>query len=395
MSDKENFLPTVVSEQTPSSMQSYLHNQWQRVTRRRSFLKSLGIFTAAMSASPLLTLEGRAEHMQKHTRSLPPGDIAILRFLAAAEILESDLWTQYAELGGAGATTSDEEFQSFIGGNAAYTKALQNLDTDMPQYITDNTDDELSHAAFINAYLVAHGAPPVDLSAFKTLTGSTATGSTQKKRLTNLKTLDVDTSFYTRYRGKQNPDLGASFTGPVTITNRPAIPVTDADTTDPNHIQAIANTAAFHFAFIEVGGSSLYPTMALSVTNLEVLRIVLSIGGVEIDHFSLWHDKLGNAVSKPVAPLTDGSLTFPDLNAVSAGQLELTQTNKILPEPCQFIDPSLPNCSIIRPVSESLNGAMAAVKGLTADGLFSGQSDEFFETIAGLAFAADRAERDL
>ena len=172
------------------------------------------------------------------------------------------------------------------------------------------------------------------------------------------------------------------------------IPINDADASNPNHIQAIANTAAFHFAFIEVGGSSLYPTMALKVTNLEVLRIVLSIGGVEIDHFALWHDKLGNAVSQPIAPLTDGNLTFPDLNAVPASQLELTQTNKILPEPCQFLHPSLPNCSIIRPISTALNGAEAAAKGLTANGLFTGQSNQFFETVARLAAAADAAERE-
>jgi hypothetical protein len=390
---KENLLPSVLSDETPSSMQAYLDQQWQRVTRRRSFLKSLGIFTAAVTASPMLTLEGRAEHTQPASSSLPAGDVAILKFLAAAEILESDLWSQYAELGGVAATTSDEEFQDFIGGNPAYTKALQNLDSDMPQYITDNTDDELSHAAFINAYLVAHGEQPVDLSAFRTLDGSTATGSTKKKRLTNLKTLDVDTSFYTRYRSKQNPDLGASFTGPVKITGRQAIPLNDADTTNMNHIQAIANTAAFHFAFIEVGGSSLYPTLALKVSDLEVLRILLSIGGVEIDHFSLWHDKLGNAVSMPVAPLTDGNLTFPDLNSVPPSQLELTQTNKIFPEPCQFIDPSLPNCSIIRPTSTQLNGAVAAAKGLTADQLFAGQSAAFFDALMSLATAADSAQR--
>jgi hypothetical protein len=187
--------------------------------------------------------------------------------------------------------------------------------------------------------------------------------------------------------------LGASFTGPVKITGRQAIPLNDADTTNMNHIQAIANTAAFHFAFIEVGGSSLYPTLALKVSDLEVLRILLSIGGVEIDHFSLWHDKLGNAVSTPVAPLTDGNLTFPDLNSVPPSQLELTQTNKILPEPCQFIDPSLPNCSIIRPTSTQLNGAVAAAKGLTADQLFAGQPAAFFDALMSLATAADSAQR--
>lgn len=393
MNKKENFLPTVLSEKTPSSMQAYLETQWRRVTRRRAFLKNLGILTAGVTAAPMLTLEGRAEHLQQlATTTLPPGDVAILKFLAAAEILESDLWTQYAELGGT-ATTSDDQFQGFTGGNPAYTKALQNLDSDMPQYIVDNTDDELSHAAFINAYLVAHGEQPVDLSSFATLSGSTATGSSGKMRLTNLMNLNVDTSFYTRYRSNQNPDLGASFTGPVTIMNRAAIPVNDADTTNMNHIQAIANTAGFHFAFIEVGGSSLYPALAMKVSNLEVLRILLSIGGVEIDHFSLWHDKAGNAVSTPLAPLTDGNLTFPDLNSVPASQLELTQTNKILPEPCQFLDPSLPNVSIIRPTSDALNGAMAAVKGLTADQLFVGQSTQFFDTVSALATAADAATR--
>ena len=94
-----------------------------------------------------------------------------------------------------------------------------------------------------------------------------------------------------------------------------AIPRTDADTTDKNHIQAIANTAAFHFALIEVGGTSLYPTLALRVTDPVVLRILLSIGPTETMHFQTWSDKAGNAVSTPLAPLTFGDLTFPNLNA--------------------------------------------------------------------------------
>jgi hypothetical protein len=61
--------------------------------------------------------------------------------------------------------------------------------------------------------------------------------------------------------------------------------------------EAIANTAGFHFVLIEQGGSSLYSVMALKVSSLEVLRIIVSIGGVETNHFSLWHDKAGNAVA--------------------------------------------------------------------------------------------------
>jgi len=319
------------------------------------------------------------------------GDIAILRFLAAAEIIESDLWTQYAELGGAN------------GGNPAYIAALENLDGDMPQYISDNTDDEISHESFLNAYLKSKGAEVVNLDKFRTLAGSAARGASGKKRLTNLKTLNVDTSWYFRYRSTQNPDLGAVFGQPITIHNQPAIPLDDKDTPpntavtvpitgrDANRIQAIANTAGFHFAFIEQGGSSLYTTMALKVTDLEVLRIVVSIGGVEVDHFAVWHDKAGNAVADPLAGVTDPVThrQFPNFN--NNPNKQLFQTNLILPEPCDFISKDLPACSVIRPTQNS--GAIAAVQAFINDQLFVGQSAEFFETITELAVAADAARR--
>jgi hypothetical protein len=368
---------------------------WHRVVRRRSFLKGIGIASAAL---PVAALPGaafpQAAAAQRH--DLPEGDAAILRFLAAAEIIESDLWGQYAELGGAS------------GGNPAYILALQNLDSDMPQYISDNTDDEMSHAAFLNAYLQSRGAQPVSLEHFRNLPSTQATGARQVKRLTNLQKLDVDTSWYIRYRATTNPDLGATFPQAVTIQNQPAVPLNDTDTPPGQQqpdaptgtaaqlrMQAIANTAGFHFAFIEQGGSSLYTTLALQVSDPEVLRIVVSIGGVEVDHFSLWHDKAGNAVSQPLAGVVDPEthVTFPDLNASPGG--ELFQTNLILPEPCQFLSPDLPVCSVIRPTSSPLGGAMAAVKALTADQLFLGQPPAFFEMLTDLAQAADAARRHL
>ena len=181
----------------------------------------------------------------------------------------------------------------------AYTAALENLDEDLPQYISDNTDDENSHVAFLNAYLQSQGASPVNLDAFRTLPSTKAKGAKQIGRLTNLQALDVDTSWYLRYRSTQNPDLGATFPQAVTIRNQPAIPLTDADTPPglkapvppkgarEHRLQAIANTAGFHFAFIEQGGASLYSAMALKASSLEVLRIVVSIGGVEVNHFGL------------------------------------------------------------------------------------------------------------
>ena len=396
------------NSQETSSTDDNVESRWQGVIKRRSFLSGLGMTAAAVSAGALLSTEGKAQSTSNNGR-LSRGDVDLLQFALWAELVESDLWTQYAELGGVGPSGSgeaqaDEEFQGFIGGNPAYTLALQNLDGDMPQYITDNTDDELSHAAFLAAFLRSRGEEPLDLTPFKTLIGSQATGATGIKRLTNLKQLNVDLSWYTRYRSGENPDLGAVFKGPFDITNQPAIPLNDTDTPpstnptipisgrDASRIQAIANTAGFHFAFIEQGGASLYPTLAFRATHPTVLRILVSIGGVEIDHFGLWHDKGGNAVSQPLAGVVDPvtGLTFPDLNNPAT---ELTQTNKILPEPCNFINKDLPRCSIIRPTSTKLGGAVATVQAFFADGLFIGQPQSFLELSMKLAVAADSVKR--
>ena len=363
---------------------------WQRVVGRRSFLKGVGL--AGVAALPTGALTARAAFAR--TTRLNRGDIAILRFLAAAEIIESDLWQQYNELGGAN------------GGNPAYIAALENLDSDMPQYISDNTDDELSHVAFLNAYLHSKGAARVSLDQFRTLPSTKATGAHKVQRLTNLQNLDVDTSWYLRYRSSRNPDLGARFGQAVNIVKQPAIPLSDADTPpggqqpnppvsrDQMRMQAIANTAGFHFAFIEQGGSSLYTTMSLKASSLEVLRIIVSIGGVETNHFSLWHDKAGNAVAPTLAPVVDPvtKVRFPDLNSPPFGG-ERFQTNLILPEPSEFISSELPPCSVVRPTLTEDAGAVAAVKALTADRLFEGQPRAFFRELMTMAQAADAAER--
>jgi hypothetical protein len=321
-------------------------------------------------------------HRKGHRKGLSKGDVAILQFLAAAEILETDLWQQYNELAG----IQDSEVPGGSG-NSAYTAAVAVLDEDMAQYIHDNTDDENSHATFINAYLAAHGVAPVNLDQFRTLPSSTATGAQDIGRLTNLMQLTVDTSYWTRYRSdSQNPDLGDTLPQAIpdlATGQHPAIPRSDADLTPPDHLQAIANTAGFHFAFIEAGGTSLYAGLAQKASSPEVLRILLSIGGTEIMHFQTWQDKAGNA-----PPLTDPTtgLTFPDLNADG----ELTQTNLIMPEPTVFLDRKFPIVSIIRP-TESEDPAQDAVEALAADGLFIGQSADFFAAATALAQAADAA----
>src|ERR1700758_972999 len=217
---EENLPSTVVSEVSspetaPSSTGDDVQRHWQGVVKRRSFLKGLGMAGATLSASTLLATESRAQSSSSNNR-LSRGDAALLQFALWAELVESDLWTQYAELGGVGPSgggqaQAEEEFQGFIGGNPAYNLALQNLDGDMPQYITDNTDDELSHAAFLAAFLRSKGEVPLDLEQFRTLPSSQATGARQIKRITNLMNLNVDLSWYTRYRSGKNPDLGAAF----------------------------------------------------------------------------------------------------------------------------------------------------------------------------------------
>jgi Ferritin-like domain len=353
----------------------------EQAPNRRSFLKT-GMLAAGVATAGV-GMSGRgvsAFGEEREERSITKGDIAILQLLLAAEIIETDLWQQYRELGGVEA----------IGGpSQGYITALEQLDGDMPQYISDNTDDEISHVAFLHAYLKSKGQRPINLDKFRNLQGSAAPGAKKIGRLTNLMQLSVDTSWWTRYRSKENPDLGAKFPQAVPSLNvgrHPAIPTSQADFNDSNHIQAIANTAGFHFAFIEQAGTSLYATLSQRVSSREVLRITISIGGSEIMHFQVWHDKAGNAVA-----LTDGSLTFVNL---TLNQPESLQANLIMPEPCDFID-GLPECSIIRPSGAGQIDAVGAINGFIADGLFIGQPKEFIQLLLHLAHDADEAKREL
>jgi hypothetical protein len=381
----ENNLPRMQSSEkrSASAETQPVHPNPSRV-RRRSFLKRLGMAGATLlPASALLATKGKAQADERKDK-LSKGDVAILRLLAAAEIIETDLWQQYNELGGIGASGSISQ---------PYITDLQVLDGDMPQYIADNTDDEMSHAAFLNAFLASKGEQPVNFDAFRNIPPSQVTSVPQTGRLTNLKQLSVDTSWWVRYRSTANPDLGAVFTKQavqgLNVGQHPAIPVTNADLTSGNHLLAIAFTAGFHFGFIEQAGTSLYATLSQKVTSAEVLKITLSIGGSEIMHFQVWHDKAGNAT-----PLTDDGITFVDL---TKNQPETLQANLIMPEPCDFISTALPQCAIIRPTSPGQLDARGAINGFIADGLFIGQqrSKEFLDLIIDMAEQADAARREL
>ena len=354
---------------------------------RRSFLRRLGLGAALLVPGAAL-LSGSSKALAANGRErLNAGDVAILQLLAAAELIEADLWQQYKELGGVDSPES------------GYRAGLEILDEDQPQYISDNTDDELSHAAFLNAYLRSKGERQVNLGQFANLPPSQVSFVPQTGRLTNLKQLTVDTSWWTRYRSTTNPDFGATFPNAVPsldIGLHTAIPRNDNELGDPNnpsdHVKAIAFTAGFHFGYIEQGGTSLYATLAQKVTSLEVLRILLSIGGSEIMHFQTWQDKAGNATPLTAFdPINHSTVTFIDL---TTGQPETLQANLIMPEPCEFIRRGLPACSIIRPTGPGQLDATGVINSFIADGLFRGQPPQFMQLITSLARQADAADRE-
>jgi len=365
---------------------------------RRSFLKT-GLAAAGGVTMGTGLLARSTTAFAQESGSLTPGDVAILQFLAAGEALEADFYTQYNELGG----LRDSEVSGGTG-NRIYTERLRRIDPNFSQYIHDIADDEMSHRNFLNAYLVAKGADPVDMGPFRTLQGSTATGSSGESRLTNLMQLTIDTSWWTRYRSStNNPDVNPTvFEQAIPDLHNgkfTAIPRTDADLGPHEHIQAIANTAAFHIPTVEQGGGSLRLALAQRATSVEVLRLLISMGPIELMHFQTLSETAGDA--PPVTDPTNG-LKFPDLNcgvdpntgARGSAVRQMFQTNLLMPEPCPFISTSLPVCSVIRPTNTT-GVAMGALKFLTAMGLFIGQSDEFFTFMTNLAAAADAAQREV
>ncbi len=392
-------------------------------TNRRSFLRNGTVAGAATLGAGLLPARVSAFEGDDDDRSpITKGDIAILKFLQALEQVEADLWIQYSELGG----TQDNEVSGVNGGNPAYTAALTILDGDMPQYIHDNTDDEISHASFLGNFLESKGAESANLQPFRILPTSKAAGANQNfkgdgGRLTNLTQLTIDTSFLSRYRSITNPDFDplAKFVQAVPSLNvgaHTAIPRTDADTTgsDPSNpptsiadnLKAIAFTAGFHFAFIEQGGTSLYPTLAQHVTNLEVLRILLSIGPSETMHFQTWQDKAGNATPLTVTdPVNKSTVTFTDLKGAQGETNpeslngDTLQANLIMPEPTHFLNPKFGPVAIIRPTSIQNGGAVAAVVGFVQDGLFldpkTNRNTGIVQVLMRLAEEADEARRRL
>jgi hypothetical protein len=339
---------------------------------RRSFLKRSSLLgMALLPTAAFLSTAKSARAVLSNDTTLSNGDVAILQFLRAAELVEADLWGQYAEL---------------AVNNSTFRAALQIIDPALPYYIVGDHNDEQSHADLITAFLINAGVTPVDLSSFVTLPAVPVKGVDQtKKHITNLTNLTIDTSWYLRYRSAGNPDFGDTFPQIMNITNRPAI--LTSNNLPLGQIYAIAGTAAFHFGAIEQGGSSLYLSLLPKVTNLDAVSILGAIGPTEFYHFALFQTSLEN-----IRSYSYGGLVFPDLvNQVFGKTANVNQI--ITPNPCKFLDTSLPACSVIRPSSTAKAGAVATATGLVNSGLFTGQPPAFLTAVTMLAEAADAAVR--
>jgi len=318
---------------------------------------------------------------------LTKGDIAVLRFLAAVELIECDLWQQYEELGGV-----------TQGSQNSYQLALQFLDGHGSQYITSNTLDEISHATYLNLYLESEGADPVNFDRFRNLRGSSATGAQNIGRLTNLMHLDMDTDWYLRYRILEDPNFGTAFPRVVRIVNRQSIPRTDAECDDSQRVQAIANTAALHFGYIEHASSSLYASFSHKLKRAAVLKVALGIGGDEIAHFLAWVDFAGSAIQGSPFNFLDAQssvanqdIAFPSPNRKPSGPL--CQICLSFPVPGDVMDKAVACRPVIGQLDDQFSGAVATINSFTRNGLFVGQSPEFMHTLMQIAEDADCAIR--
>ncbi len=343
------------------------HDPPSTTDTRRSFIaKSAAVGVGAGMAGVF----ARPAAAQDEPRSLPQkatsGDVDILKFLAAAELVEDDLWQQYCELAVR---------------NRPYRNALERIDPSLIRYICDDRDDERSHAEFINAYLGSIGQTPVNLDPFRTLPGSRAQGSEGRGRLTNLSNLTIDTSWYNRYRGRGNPDFGDTFPQVARLQGVPTIPSRPRNVRR-DEAQALAHAAAFHFGTIEQGGGSLYTNLLSKVTSLDAVIILSSIGPTEIYHFAAFHKSLENL------PGFQGfGVSNPNLRS------DTDRAQAIFPEPCKFFGNGFPLTSVIRPRETANAGAVASATALVQSGLFQGQPQAFLDAVVKLAKAADAAVR--
>ena len=347
-------------------------------------LTASGMLTASVAAAGTMLSRASSAAIGRSLdfadEGLTKSDIAILRFLATIELIECDLWQQYEELGGL-----------TEGAQNSYQLALQFLDHNSSRQISHNCICEASHATFLNEFLKSEGAEPVDLNRFRILSGSSAAGARDVGRLTNLMHLNLDTSWHIRYhRTNTRGEFDSPIPRAMRVVNRPSIPRSEEDLSEPEHIQVIANTAAFHFGYVEHSVSSLYSSICRKGRRAKVLKIALGIGGQEIAQFLGWID-LGSRVISGTSLGLDSSSTATEVDSQVLSSFNVTPTK--LPDSShgEFIWNGLLADSVIRRPDERFGGSAATVNCFTKNGLFVGQPDEFLRSLQSLASEADDA----
>lgn len=311
---------------------------------------------------------------------LTKGEISILKFLTSIELIESDLWQQYDELGGM-TTRSQNNYQL----------AFQFLHRHGSKSITANAINEIEHLTFLTMCLESEGVEPLDLDEFRILRGSRAPGSQNIDRLTNLRQLNIDTNWHLRRRTDDQPGTPQD----SYIARGPAIPYADSELDDTSHVQTLANTAALHFRYIEEAVSNLYTSLSQRVKRAKVLQITLGIGGQEIAHFLEWINFASTALHKQRITLdeqdfstTNSDVTFPRSETTfrrsDQGGVRFSRRS-----PSSRRDLSLN--SVIRPVNVPFDSAAAIIQSFTENGLFHGQSTKLLRTLMTLAEEADAA----
>jgi hypothetical protein len=311
---------------------------------------------------------------------LAKGEIAVLKFLIALELIENDVWQQYDELGGTAARMQNN-----------YQSAFQFLNRHASKYITSNAVNEIGHLTFLTTCLESEGVEPTSLEEFRILRGSKATGTQSIDRLTNLMYVNIDASWDIRLRSDDQRGYPQDFY----IAHRPTIPYSDSELADTSHVQALANAAALHFRYIEEGVSSLYTSLSQRVKRAKVLRITLGIGGQEISHFLEWVNFASNVLHKlddSDTAMANHVVTFPNSEATS--RRPSYQTSPRFSSRGTSIRRDLPHNAVIRPMNVRFGSAVATIQSFIESGLFRGQSTNFLRTLTTLAEEADAALRN-
>jgi hypothetical protein len=355
----------------------------------RGFFSTSGRLESSVAAAGAMLSKVRStsfgQNLDYTNDRLTKGEVAILRFLTAIELIESDLWQQYDELGGATTTEQND-----------YQLALQFLNRLGSKHITANAFNEIEHSTFLRTCLESEGVESVNLDEFRILSGSTAKGSQNVGRLTNLMHLNIDTNCHMRFRGDDKPGFGNRFFQDLRIANKPAIPSADSEFGDTSHVQTIANTAAFHFRFIEQGVSSLYTSLSQRVKRARVLKITLGIGGQEIAHFLEWTNfaanvtqDLPNRLNHSDTSIKNQGAKFPDPEVTS--HRFLCETSPRFSSRGASIRTNLPLSPVVRPLNDRFCSAVATIQSFIENGLFFSQSTSFLRTLMALAEEADAA----